>query len=89
MNQNCIKIAKDANLLICESTFASDLKEKAHEYLHLTAEEAATIAKRAKVKKLILTHFSQRYKEASIFEKEARSIFKNTFLANDFMTVQL
>ena len=89
LTPNCIKIAKDADLLICESTFASDLKEKAKEYFHLTAADAALIAKKAKVKQLILTHFSQRYNNPSIFEKEARKIFKNTILAKDFMTIEL
>lgn len=88
-NQNCIKISNNADLLICESTFASDLKDKAREYLHLTAQDAAKIAKKAKVKKLILTHFSTRYKDNSIMEKEAKKIFKNTTLATDFMTIQL
>ena len=89
LTQNCINIAKNADILICESTFASDLKDKAKEYQHLTAQDAALIAKKAKVKQLILTHFSQRYKNASVFEKEARKIFKNTGLAKDFMVIEL
>ncbi len=89
LNPNCIKIAENSDLLICESTFASDLKDKAREYLHLTAEDAAVIAKKAKVKQLILTHFSQRYKKKSIFEKEAKKIFPNTIIAKDFMKIEL
>ena len=88
-NEACIKAAKNADILICESTYTSNLKEKAHEYLHLTAREAAIIAKKAKAKKLVLTHFSQRYKNPSIFEKEAKQVFKNTILAKDFMTMEL
>jgi len=60
--EGLIKIAKNADLLICEATYSENLEEKAMEYTHLTAKKAATIAKKAKVKKLILTHFSQRYK---------------------------
>ncbi len=89
LNKNCIKIAKNADVLICESTFASDLKHKAREYMHLTSQEAAAIAKKARVKKLVLTHFSQRYKDESILEEEAKKIFKNTIAAKDFMTVNL
>ncbi len=88
-NPNTIKISKDADLLIAESTYTSNLQDKAKEYLHLTAEQAAEIAKKANAKQLILTHFSQRYKSSSIFLKEAKTIFKNTKLAKDFMTVNL
>ena len=53
--------------------------------MHLTSSDAATIAKRAKVKKLILTHISHRYeKHYSKVLNEARKIFKNTTLAEDF-----
>lgn len=88
-NPNTIKISKDADLLIAESTYTSNLQDKAKEYFHLTAEQAAEIAKKANAKQLILTHFSQRYKSSSIFLKEAKTIFKNTKLAKDFMTVNL
>jgi len=89
LTQNCIKIAKNSDLLICESTYASDLKDKAKEYLHLTSQDAATIAKKAKVKKLILTHLSQRYKNPLIYQKEAKKIFKNTKIAEDFMEINV
>lgn len=89
LNQNCIKIAKNSDLLICESSFASDLKDKAEEYMHMTTLGAATIAKKAKVKQLILTHFSQRYKDVSLLEREAKQIFKNTKTAKDFMVINV
>ncbi|MBI2498974.1 ribonuclease Z [Candidatus Woesearchaeota archaeon] len=89
LDNSCIKAAKDSDLLIAESTFANDLKEKAKKYQHLTAEQAALIAKKSKSKKLILTHFSQRYKNLDILEKEAKKIFKNTILAKDFMNIIL
>lgn len=79
------KIAKDSDILIAESTFAKEETAKAHEYKHLTAEQAAAIAKKAKVKKLILTHISERYEHnPRIIEKEAKKVFKNTFIAKDF-----
>jgi len=78
-----IEFAKDADLLICESTFASDMKLEAKEYGHMTAADAATIAKKAKAKKLVLTHFSQRYKDVTKLLEEARKVFKNTEAAND------
>ncbi|MEK6935129.1 MAG: ribonuclease Z [Nanoarchaeota archaeon] len=88
-NPNCIKIAKNADLLISESTFANDYKNKAKEYQHLTAEQAALIAKKANAKQLILTHFSQRYKNVKQLEKEAKKIFKFTQSAKDFDTFHL
>ena len=88
-NKNSILLAKNSDILICESTYASDLKDKAKEYLHLTSEQAAEIAKKSKSKKLYLTHFSQRYKNPEIFKKQAKKIFKNTFLAQDFLEIEL
>ena len=89
LNKNCIRVAKKADILICESTFSKELKNTAREYMHLTTEDAAHIAKKAKVKKLILTHFSQRYKTTSQLEIEAKKIFKNTITAKDFMKIEL
>jgi len=86
---NCIKLAKDSDLLICESTFNKDFKDKAREYKHLTSEDAANIAKKSKSKKLIITHFSQRYKNVNILLKEAKKIFNNTSVAEDFMKVKI
>ncbi len=89
LSTSCIQISKEADVLICESTFADDLKDKAIEYEHLTAKQAASIAKKAKAKKLILTHFSPRYTDVSIMEKEAKTIFKNSVCAKDFMIFSL
>ena len=61
-----------------------ELKENAKDFKHLTAKQAAEIAKKAKVKKLVLTHFSQRYKDTKGMKKEAETIFKNVVCANDF-----
>ncbi|MBS3167884.1 ribonuclease Z [Candidatus Woesearchaeota archaeon] len=82
-----IALAKDSDLLISEATFSKQEKDKAKEYKHLTSEEAATIAKKAKAKRLILTHFSQRYKDVSILKKEAKKIFSKTETAEDFLEV--
>ncbi len=79
---------KDSDILICESTFEKKLKEKAREFCHLTSEEAAMIAKNAKVKKLFLIHFGQRYKNEKVLEKEAKKIFPNTKAAKDFLEIK-
>jgi len=89
-NENAVKIALNSDILIAEATFAKEEKQKAAEYKHLTAWDAAKIAKKAKVKKLILTHLSQRYEHnPSIIEKEARKIFKNTKLVKDLDVISL
>ena len=89
LTQNCIEISKNADLLIAEATYESDLEEKAKEYKHLTSEQSAIIAKKAKVNALILTHFSQRYKTPDQSLKEAKKIFKNTQSAKDFLEINM
>jgi ribonuclease Z len=84
--QNAIDIAKNASLLICESTYLEEHKELALLHHHMTAKQAATIAKEAQAKQLILTHFSARYQNLKPFEIEARSIFPQSFVADDLMT---
>lgn len=89
-NPEAIKLAKDSDILICEASFASQEADKAKESKHLTAKEAATIAKKAKVKELILTHLSQRYEHApEIIEDEAKKVFKNVKLAKDLQAIIL
>ena len=75
--------------MISEATFTDDLREKAKEYKHLTAKQAAEIAKKSKAKKLVLTHFSQRYKDINDVLKEAKSVFKETICAEDFLEINL
>lgn len=85
LNENCYTLAHNADILICDSTYTSKLKDKAVEHGHLTALEAAQIASKAGVKKLILTHFSARYKNTIDIEEDARTAFDNVICAHDFM----
>jgi len=90
MNLNSIELAKNSDLLISESTFSEKEEENATATFHLTSKQAATIAKKSNSKKLILTHFSQRFeKDPSILLKEAKTIFKNTILAEDFLHLEI
>ncbi|MFH1181823.1 MAG: ribonuclease Z [Candidatus Woesearchaeota archaeon] len=89
LNSNCVKLAKDADILVCEATYADDLEEKANEYKHLTAKHAAMIANDADAKQLILTHFSARYKNLDQLGEDARNIFDNTLCAKDFMRISV
>ncbi|MFA4960850.1 MAG: ribonuclease Z [Candidatus Pacearchaeota archaeon] len=90
MNTSAIEISRGADILVCESTYSKEDKEVADERAHLISTEAATIAKKAKVKKLILTHLSQRYDEIpKVIVKEASEIFKEVVVAEDFDKVEL
>lgn len=86
-NPNIPEIARDSDLLICESTYAGDMESKADEHMHMTSKQAAEMAMKSNAKKLILTHFSQRYKSVSKFKSEASKIFKNVSCAKDLMKV--
>lgn len=84
-NEEIVSFVKNSDLLICEASFSSFEKEKAKEHLHLTAEQAGKIAKESNSKKLILTHISQRYeKNLKELEHDAKRIFKNVKIAEDF-----
>ena len=84
-----VEFAKDADLLIHESTFEGDYGDKAYEMGHSTSVQAAEIAKKANVKRLILTHVSTRYKKPDILETEAKEIFGNSTVAEDFMEIEV
>lgn len=85
-HQNSAILAKDANVLVHESTFDGADRKIARDYFHSTSLDAAEIAKEAKAKQLFLTHISARYlgKEAYELEKEAQTIFKNSKIVKDF-----
>jgi len=79
--------ARNAKILICESTFLEEHKDLANKYMHMTAKQAAALAAEANVELLILTHFSARYRDLSLFEKEAKEIFPNTVVAEDLKRI--
>ncbi|MEN3035089.1 MAG: ribonuclease Z [Candidatus Methanosuratincola sp.] len=83
------RLAEGADLLIHESTFSEELRERAWAEGHSTARGAAEVASRAGVKKLILTHFSARYPDAAFLEEEAKAVFACTYAAKDFESYEL
>lgn len=87
--ENALKLARKADLLVCESTFGSEHRELAETYGHLTAEQAALIAKQSGVRQLLLTHFSQRYPNTDKLLAEARRIHDATSAANDGDVLEL
>jgi ribonuclease Z len=87
--ENAYALARDADLLVAESAYASNMEEKALEYKHMTTRQAALIATNARVKKLIITHFSQRYKSIAELEEEIKVFFPESEAAYDFMKIKL
>lgn len=87
--RSLVKLAENADLLIHEATLGDELKERANEDGHSTPSDAAEIAKKAKVKRLILTHLSARYKTSDTLLEQARKTFKNVTVAEDFMRIEL
>lgn len=86
----CVRVvneAKEADLLIHDSTFSQDALDRAKETNHSTAKEAAEVAREAQVNKLILTHFSPRYKKVHKLRDEARKVFHNTETAEDLKSI--
>jgi len=79
--ENFLPQIKGVDLLYHESTFLKDLALRAEETYHSTAADAATTALKAGVEKLIIGHFSSRYKDLQPLLNEAKEIFANTFLA--------
>ena len=80
-------LAQDADLLVCESTFTSEHATEAYDYCHMTAAQAATLARDAGARTLALTHFSQRYTRLDDFVTEAGAIHPDVVVAQDFTRV--
>ncbi|MGY1707357.1 ribonuclease Z [Geodermatophilus sp. SYSU D00697] len=81
-------LAEDADLLVVESTFLEEDAALAAAYGHLTARQAATVAAGCGVRRLVLTHFSQRYPEPDAFRDEAAAVFDGDLVvARDLQTV--
>ncbi|MBT5740166.1 ribonuclease Z [Candidatus Woesearchaeota archaeon] len=83
------KIAQDCDLLIAEGTHLDEIKEKTERAKHLTVKQAALLASEHNVKKLVVTHLSQRYKSTDRIVEEARTYFDNYIVAEDFMRFKL
>lgn len=87
--ESIVPVIENVDVLYHEATFLHDLKEMADYTGHTTALEAARIARKANVGKLILGHFSNRYGDLSVFTNEAREVFPNTFLPKQLEPVKI
>lgn len=85
------KLAEHADVLVHEATFMRDLTDKAAEYGHSTTEQAAITARDAGAQRLLLTHFSSRYKPEDLaqLEAEARQIFARTEAAKELVCYEI
>ena len=84
-----LPLIKNVDLLYHEATFMHDCLEQAEKTMHSTALQAATIANKAAVKKLIVGHFSSRYRDLEPLLEEAKSVFESTVLAEEGRTIKI
>jgi ribonuclease Z len=85
-----VELALDADLLIHDATFGEEESERAALTGHSTAREAAEVARRARASRLALTHISSRYADdPRALEREARHVFKQAFVAQDGMQIEV
>lgn len=82
-------IIKNVDLLYHEATFAESEKGRAVTTFHSTAQQAASIAKEAEVKRLVIGHFSSRYDDCDMLIKEAKEIFPNSVNAEEGMVISI
>ncbi len=87
MCEAAVELARDVDLLICEATYLESEAVDAGQHGHLTARQAARIAARAGARRLVLTHFSQRYSETDDFIAEASAIHPDVVAAEDGMVI--
>jgi ribonuclease Z len=83
------ELARGVDLLIHEATYTQELTEEAQHYGHSTALQAASVAREAKAKRLLLTHFSTRYPDVTPLLDEAQAIFPETQTAQDLVEVEV
>jgi ribonuclease Z len=78
-----VKYIQNVDVLYHEATFMKNQEDRANLYFHSTAEQAAIIAKMAKVGQLIIGHFSSRYENLNLLLDESKTVFENTYLAEE------
>ena len=87
--KGALLLQENADIVISEACYSSALEDKAEKFCHMTAQQAGLLASQAGAKKLVLTHFSQRYKNTQEIEEDARQVFDSVVCAEDFMRINL
>ncbi len=88
-DERIIEKVRGVDLLYHETTYLKDLEEQAGKRFHSTSTQAATVAAKAGVQRLLIGHFSSKYEKLQAFETEAREIFLNTDLALEGVTYRV
>jgi ribonuclease Z len=88
-SSHVLEASRNADVLIHDATADTALEEKANRYGHSTGRQAAEIARDAGVRALILTHVSPRYEDTSTILSEAKAVFPNTYMAEDFFEYEV
>lgn len=88
-NEEIIPFIQNVDLLYHEATFADEMEDRAALTHHSTATQAAKIAKKARVQKLLLGHYSTRYKDPTPLLDEAKNVFEETYLSHEGETILL
>jgi ribonuclease Z len=84
-----VQLARDVDLLIHEATYTEEFAVEAQTYGHSTAAQAARTARDAGARRLLITHFSSRYPDATPLLQEARAIFSDTVVAEDLVEIEV
>jgi len=88
-DENIIQYIYGADMIYHETTYLDSMRDRAYERFHSTTRQAAEIAKKAMVKKLLIGHFSSKYNSLEQFEEEAREVFPNTEIAMEGATYEI
>jgi ribonuclease Z len=83
------ELARGADLLVCESTYQQAEAAEAYDHFHMTAAQAAALARDGGVRRLALTHFSQRYDSTEGFCREAGEVHSDVAVAEDLSRVEV
>ena len=81
-----LDLARDVDLMVCESTYLHDDRELAEKYMHMTARQAAEYATEAGARRLVLTHFSARYPDSQVYGDEAANYHDDVVVADELST---
>lgn len=85
--EGALELARDVDMLVCESTYLHAEVELAEKYRHMTARQAAELATQAGARRLVLTHFSARYPDNEVFYEEASEFHDDVVVAEDLATI--
>ena len=88
-NEDIVPQIRNVDVLYHEATFLKEKSDRAASTFHSTAEQAAIIAQKASAGKLMLGHFSTRYKDLEPVLDEARTVFDNTIIAEEGLEIQI